>query len=73
MRDNNIIIFKHDVPELLDGLYNKYNNDGALELKIENIVITKDDKEYLTKTRKTKTMLGKIEIRNRTAKFIRAC
>ena len=73
MKKQSIIVFKHDVPELLDGLYNKYSNDGALELKIDNIVITKDDKEYLTKTRKTKTCLGSIEIEGLTAKFVRAC
>jgi len=72
MKDNSIIVFKHDVPELLDGSYNKYSNDGALELKVENIVLTEDDKVYLTKTKKTKAMLGTIKIKDRTVRFIRA-
>jgi len=50
-------IYKHDVNELLDGNYNKYSNDGALELKLENIVIMDEDKEFLSKTKK-KSRLG---------------
>ena len=67
----NIPVFKHDVPELLDGTYNKYSSDGALEISLEDITISKDDREYLTSSKKRKTQLGTINITGKTHVFKR--
>ena len=66
-----IPVFKHDVSELLEGTYNKYSDDGALEVSLEDIVLSKEDKEYLAKSKKRKTQLGTINITGKTHVFKR--
>jgi len=66
-----IKVFKHDVPELLNNEYNNYNNDGGLEFRLDNIVISEDDRTYLQKTKKVKSSLGTIKRENGVSIFIR--
>jgi UDP-glucose 6-dehydrogenase len=70
--NNDILLFKHDIEELKEGKYNLYSDDGALELKVDNIVITEEDKDFLDKTKKTKSSIGKLVFDNRTVVFKRA-
>jgi len=67
-----IDVFKHDVPELLNNEYNNYNNDGGLEFRLNNIVISDEDRKFLEATKKTKSTLGTIKKENGVAVFIRA-
>jgi len=66
-----IKVFKHDVSELLNNEYNNYNNDGGLEFRLDNIVISEDDRTYLQKTKKVKSSLGTIKRENGVSIFIR--
>ena len=67
-----IPIYKHDVFELLNNEYHVYNNDGGLELSIENIIISDNDKKLVKKSKKTKTAIGYLIKESNTYKFVLA-
>ena len=64
-------VYNHEKDELLDNKLVRYDNEGNLIVNIENIIITKDDYEYLENTDFKTNTIGTVEVNKNTAHYRR--